>query len=240
MTSLSLALPVDVTAEQENDSLGGFILPADVYKGKLDMVYLDKSPNGAICINIHFNTGSHIVRNTVYISNRKGEFTYNAGKVAKPLPGYSQMDAFFKAVTGKGIAQQVSATKTIKIYNYDLRKEVPEEREVFVELIGTQAQVGILQVKEEKTNKVSVDPKNKPYTEGTGEFREFNELSKWFDEDGLTTAEKASGETSPEFLEKWRDKFSYKVTVRNAKVKAPSNAGITSGMPDIPSKSLFS
>jgi len=240
MTSLSLALPSDVTAEQENDSLGGFILPAGVYKGKLDMVYLDKSPNGAICVNIHFNTGTQVVRNTVYISNRKGEFTYNNGKENKPLPGYSQMDAFFKAVSDKGIAQQVSATKTIKIYNYDLRKDVPEEREVFVELIGLPAQVGILHVKEEKTNKDSVDPKNKPYTEGTGEFREFNELSKWFDEDGLTNAEKASGETTPVFLEKWKDKFSDKITVRNAKVKAPNNVGVTSGMPDIPTKSLFS
>ena len=237
--SNSLALPTGVTADQEKDSLGGGILPAKTYPGKIKLVYLDKSDKGAISVNIHFEeeAGGRTVKQTTYISNQKGEYVYVKDGKTFPLPGYSQMNAFFEATTGKGIAEQETTTKTIKLYIFKDGKGGDQlvEREVFMDLQDHACVAGIILVSEEKATKDS------NYKDGTGEFREFNEFGKWFDTDGLTATERAGGLTEPVFIHDWKKKFMDQTVVRKAKNPGAA-AGGTDGAPAAkaaPSKSLF-
>lgn len=226
--SLDLNLPSNVKTEKERDTLGGGALSTDVYKGIVTLAYLDKSANGATSVNIHFKTDSgQEVRQTVYISNRNGEFTYkdkNTGE-AKPLPGYTQMNAFFEAVTGKGIGQQVMEEKTIKLYDFEEKKEMPKQRTIFMDAINQPLAIGIVHVQEEKATKES------GYKNGTGEFRDINEFDKFFDPtSGLTNVEKQAGETTPAFLKAWKDKKGGKTVIRKAKVSG-TGSGAKAGSP---------
>ncbi len=219
---MDLNLPSNVVLEEERDSVGGGTLESGVYLGVIELAYLDAAPSGAISVNINFKTDANRnVRQTIYISNKKGEFVYkNKDNKDNPLPGYAQMDAFFTAVTGKGIAQQSLEEKVINIYNYDLKKEVPQTRKVFMDILNKPIAAGILQVSEERTTKDS------NYTVGTGEYREFNEFNKWFDADtGLTNVEKKAGETEPKVLELWKTVNKGKKVVRNAATRDTSKAG---------------
>lgn len=237
---MSFALPSDVVVVEEKDTVGnGGAVDTNVYSGTLDLVYQDVSKNGAISINIHFNVEDKIVRQTTYISNQAGKFTYNKDGKNYPLPGYSQMDSFFKAVTGKGIAEQEQLEKVLKLYDFEQKKEVPVPRKCFVDAQGQRIAIGILKVSEEKTVKTTETEANgKVKYVGTGEFREINEFDKYFDADsGLTNVEKAGGITEPEFLNIWKTK-----KVGTVKVKAAKNqpaAGSKAGSAAKPATSLF-
>lgn len=223
-----LALPTGVAKEEERDSLGGGTLPAGVYKGTVDMVYLDKAASGAICVVMAIATEGRVVRQTTYISNKAGEFTYGQGKEKKPLPGYTQMDNFFIRATGKGIGEQETEEKTIKVFDFTQRKDVNAQKDVFTGVLNLPIAVGLLDVKEEKSTKES------GYKQGTGEFRAFNEFVKWFDPDtGLTTKENADGVSEPTFLKKWKEQYEGKVTTRLAKITGTTKgaSGVSEGMP---------
>jgi hypothetical protein len=238
---MDLGLASTVKETKETDSLGGkLVLNSSIYKGIINLCYIDKSPKGAINVNIHFKTeAGDVIRETVYISNQAGGFTYkdkNTGEDV-PLPGYSQMNSFFKAVTGKGIAEQSKEEKTIKVWDNDAKAEVPAQRLVFMDVHNKPIAAGILKISEEKTTKES------NYKQGTGEFFDKNEFSKWFDADtGLTTVEKAAGVTNPEFFNDWKTKNEGKVITRKAKI--PAAQGATAGSPAssaavAPTTSLF-
>lgn len=233
-------LGADVKVEEEKDVIGGrVVLNTAVYPGLIDLCYLDASTGGAKNINIHFKTeNGDVIRETVYISNKAGSFTYKDKDTGepKPLPGYSQMDAFFKAVTGKGIAEQITEEKTISLYDKDANKELPVKRTVFMDVHKQPIAAGIYKVEEEKTTKES------NYTQGTGEFYEKNAFDKWFDADtGLTAVEKAANKTEAEFLPKWMEKNEGKVRIIKAKKPGTPGSAASSGAPDAarPTTSLF-
>lgn len=238
--SNSLALPTGVVADVEKDSLGGGVIPAKTYPGKIKLVYMDKSDKGAVSINIHFEeaAGSRTVKQTTYISNQAGAFVYTDknGK-AQPLPGYSQMNAFFEATTGKGIAEQETSAKTIKLYIFKDGKgsEQLVERDVFMALQDHECVAGILLVSEEKATKES------NYKDGTGEYREFNEFGKWFDSEGFTATERAGELKDPIFIHDWKKKNMDQTQIRKAKNPGAA-AGGTAGAPaagNTTTKSLF-
>jgi len=237
---MSFDLPSNVVVEEEVDTVGtGGAVDSNVYAGVLDLVYMDKSKNGAVSINIHFNTDGKIIRNTTYISNQAGKFTYNKEGKEYPLPGYSQMDSFFKAVTGKGIADnQTMEEKHLKVWVDG--KEVLQPRKCFMDAQGKKIAIGVLKVSEEKTVKTDQKEANgKDKYVGTGEFRDTNEFDKYFDaETGLTNVEKAGGITEPEFLNTWKEKKVGFVKVKKAK-NQPA-AGSKPGAPAKPASSLFS
>lgn len=233
------ALPTGVVADVEKDSLGGGVIPANLYPGKLKLVYMDQSESGAKSVNIQFETAAgQLVRQTIYVSNRAGEFVYVKDGKTFPLPGYSQMNAFFEAVTGKGFADQVTTTKTIKlrIFKDGVGSDQNVEREVFVDLNDEPCAVGILLISEEKATKES------GYKDGTGEFREVNEFAKWFDAQGFTTTERAGELKEPVFAADWKKKYKDGTIVRKAKNPGTASgavAGAPAGAADAPKKSLF-
>ena len=231
--STNFALPAGVKQEEERDSVGSSgPLESGVYDGTIEMVYLGASEKGAKNFTIVFKTASgRTVRQTIYYTNRAGELTYmcKRDKVPKPLPGYTQLSQIIESITGKPITDgQDIETKSIKEMDWSVRKEVPVEREVFMDTVGIKMKVAVLKVAEEKTTAES------NYKDGTGEFRDINEFDKFFDEDGVSNIERKAGKTEAAFMATWLTKNDAKTKVRKAKNPGTKAAAPVAGAPIAP------
>jgi len=197
---------------KEEDVLGGSrTVPSNVYTAGVKMAYLDKAASGALCVVFDFallvNGKERNHKETIYISNKEGSFTYKDKKDQsdQPLPGFVMVDTICKTITGKSITQLTTETKTIKVYDFDQKAEVPKEKEVLMELLRGKLELGILEITVDKTTKDQTGA----YVP-TGETRDQNELSKVFNSDGMTLLEKDSGATESKFKNAWIAQYAEK------------------------------
>ena len=196
---------------KEEDVLGGSrTVPSNVYPAGIKLAYLDAAASGAICVVFDFamlvNGKERNHKETIYISNKNKEFTYKDKQSGedKPLPGFITVDSICKAVTGKSITELSTEKKMVKVYDYDQKAEVPQEKEVLMDLIRGKLELGIIETIVDKN--VKTDNGYVP----SGETREQNELSKVFNEDGLTQLEKESGATEAKFKAAWLEQYAGK------------------------------
>lgn len=202
--SLFAAIQNSNVQTKEEDVLGGSrTVPSNVYPAGIKLAYLDKSAKGAICVVFDFalmvNGKECTHKETFYISNAAGSFTYKDKKTGedKPMPSFVTVDTICKVVTGKGLAELSSEKKMVKVYDYDQKAEVPQEKEVLMDLVRGKLELGILEVTVDKN--VKSDTGYVP----SGETRDINEVSKIFTEEGLTLVEKDAGKTETKFKEAW-------------------------------------
>ena len=196
---------------KEEDVLGGSrTVPSNVYPAGIKLAYLDAAASGAICVVFDFamlvNGKERNHKETIYISNKNKEFTYKDKQSGedKPLPGFVTVDSICKAVTGKSITELSTEKKMVKVYDYDQKAEVPQEKEVLMDLIRGKLELGIIETIVDKN--VKTDNGYVP----SGETREQNELSKVFNEDGLTQLEKESGAAEAKFKAAWLEQYAGK------------------------------
>ena len=212
----------NIQTKEEDVLGGGRTVPSNVYPAGIKLAYLDAAASGAICVVFDFamlvNGKERNHKETIYISNKNKEFTYKDKQSGedKPLPGFVTVDSICKAVTGKSITELSTEKKMVKVYDYIQKAEVPQEKEVLMDLIRGKLELGIIEAIVDKTAKnASYDPSqpkqgnNLPYLP-TGETREQNELSKVFNEDGLTQLEKESGATEAKFKTAWVEQYAGK------------------------------
>ena len=211
---------------KEEDVLGGSrTVPSNVYPAGIKLAYLDAAASGAICVVFDFamlvNGKERNHKETIYISNKNKEFTYKDKQSGedKPLPGFVTVDSICKAVTGKSITELSTEKKTIKVYDYDQKAEVPQEKEVLMDLIRGKLELGIIETIVDKN--VKTDNGYVP----SGETREQNELSKVFNEDGLTQLEKESGATEAKFKAAWVEQYAGKKINKAKGAAAGAKAG---------------
>ena len=206
---------------KEEDVLGGSrTVPSNVYPAGIKLAYLDAAASGAICVVFDFamlvNGKERNHKETIYISNKNKEFTYKDKQSGedKPLPGFVTVDSICKAVTGKSITELSTEKKMVKVYDYDQKAEVPQEKEVLMDLVRGKLELGIQELTVDKTVKSDTGE----YVP-TGETRDINELSKVFTEDGLTLVEKEAGTTEAKFKAAWIKQYADK-KINKAKGKA--------------------
>ncbi len=223
----------DVVEDQETDSLGGGPLDSALYDFVIKMAYIGKSKGGAMSVNLTLESGKDTLRQVIYISSgdaKGNKFTYTDknDKTEKPLPGYSQINSLCLLAVGKPLKELDPENKTIGIWNYDLKKEVPTEVPVLMDLMGEEISAGILQIIEDKYQ-----------AEGT---RKINEIDKWFrTKDKLTVAEILAEATEAAFADKWVTKNTGitrdKSTGGGGSTGTPAAQG--TGDAPAPKKSLF-
>ena len=220
---------------QEKDVLGG-TLQTNVYDAKIKVAYLGAAASGAINVTLEaeltVNGKPRNYRETMYISNRAGSFTYKSKDgTDEPLPGYALFDSICKAAIGKSLHELTPELKMVRI-KADAQ---PEQREVFMELLGQPIKLGISEETVDKTAKNDSTGKYEP----TGETRDENVISKAFDADGLTSLEREAGKTEPEFMNSWIAKLAGKkvnkakgktVTAGKVAGSATANAGAALNM----------
>lgn len=214
----------------ERDSLGGgYILPSDIYMLVIETAYLQPATSGAVGVVLRFKTkeGNKDYRETIYITNKSGETFYVKDGQQHLLPGYLMIDTLCQMVTGNSLEKQNTELRTVKVYDPELQKEVPAEREVLADLQGGLVYAGIIKSVEDKTKKNdaydAARPKqgtNLPYLP-TGETRESNAISKFFHSESKQTLAEAIAGTDSKFFADWLTKYKDQV-INNAK-------GVTGG-----------
>ena len=228
----------DASIQAETDSVGGGgVLDSGIYHSNLTLAYLSKSKGGALALNIHFKTAEgREGRQQLWMTSgdAKGNKNFYEDKQGnkKFLPGFLHANALCLLTVGKEISQMVPEQKVVNLYNPELKKEVPTQTDVLVDLIGQEVYLALQNQTVDKT----VQADNGTYVP-TGETRQQNELDKVFRlRDQLTVAEIKAQATEPAFFKTWTEKFAGKVIDRTNKqagaVGAPAGrAPLMGGQP---------
>lgn len=227
--------------EQQEDRIGGYsVKESDIYTGKIKAAYAGKSKGGAMSISLIVDLSGSEYRETVYITNRKGEnfFTSQDNKKV-PLPGFSIINDVCLMTTGEPLSSQETEEKVINLYDYDAKKELPTKVDMLTGLIGEEISLGILKVIEDK----NVDDGTGKYVP-SGETREVNVTNKVFHTGTkMTSAEALNGAEEAKFWDTWSTKNK---GVTQNKAKGASASGgkpvqrpTPTGGSGAPVKSLF-
>ena len=210
----------------EEDRLGGFqVLPTDIYKGVMEVVYAVKSKSSD-SQGLHFSFKSDdgkVFKDTAYITNRNNENFYidKKDKVTKHLlPSWLDMDSLCLMATGLPLTEQETEQKTVNVWNFDLKKDVPTEVTAFTGLTGKRIAIAI----QEST--VDVTKKNDAMKwVPNGETKNENSVAKFFHEESMrTSSEVMTGQEDSIFAPKWLEKNQGKV--HNKAKGAQGTAGV--------------
>jgi hypothetical protein len=242
--------------EESQDRLGGNFgaVDTDIYSGTIKALYAGKSTSSeARSVSIILETNGREYREVFWVTNGKGEnfFLNKDDKTKKvPLPGFTIVDDICLVATGKPLAEQEAEDKVIKLYDSEVKKELPKSVPMITEAIGKPISLGVLKqivnknVKNEQTGKY----------EPTAESREENVTDKVFDtESKLTVVEARAGSTEAAFWGGWlernkgktRDRRSIKEGEAGAAGAPPKSRAAGSATPPAanqtaaPRKSLF-
>ena len=223
-----LTVGADVEAQEERDNLGS-VLKSGVYPMTIKMAYFDKAKSGANNVNIVAEReDGRAYKETVYLTSAAGKNYYvdkRSGK-KQTLPGYNLVNTLVQVAADTPLAKAAVEKKMVKIYDYEKREEVPQERMVLTELTNVKVQLGVREIHE---NKMAKDDNGK-YTIVLPEIREQNEIDKIFTADGLTLSERKVGKTEPEFKAEWEGKFKGKVKDKTQAASA-APTGAVAGAP---------
>lgn len=188
---------------------GGGVLETNVYDCTVKLAYVGKSQSSdAQNITVILDHEGREIRETIYITNRNGENTYQDKKDETKrhfLPGFVLIDDLCLFTTENELAEQNIEEKTVEIYDFDARKEVPTNVPVLVDLIGKPVSAAVFHDITNKQKKVGND-----YVD-TNEKREFNSIEKFLHpETKKTISEYKNGVEEATYYPKWVEKYAGK------------------------------
>lgn len=233
--------------EEAQDRLGGFApLDTDIYTGVIKMAYAGQSTGGARNVSLVVDFEGREYRETVYVTNRKGEnFYLNPQDKSKKvsLPGFLTIEHLCIVTTGKPLNEQQAEEKVVKIYDPEARQELPTSVMMLTGLLGQTASFGIVKQLENKSDKVGDE-----YIPNA-ETRDTNVIDKIFHtETKLTVPEATKGVEEAVFWDAWVDKNKGvtrdKRTIKDGEAGQAGRPGAARSAPQAsggaPKKSLFS
>ena len=218
-------------------------IPSGVYNCEVKLVYAGKSPvSNAQNITVVATSGNNEIKETIYISNKAGENFYPDKKDGskRPLPGFTTIDDLCLLITGQPLADMETETKTVKLYDFDAKAEVPTEVECITALHGKNVKLAVLREIVDKQKKDG----NGAY-QNTGETRTQNTIDKVLHaETGRTVNEYRHEVETPEFMTTWieRNKDKDRNKAKGASEGSSGPGLVGSGKPggsSSPAKSLF-
>lgn len=223
-------LKQDDAIADETDTLGGGMPDSGAYEAAVDMAYVEESSGGAMGLHLSLATANGgQIRQTIYMTSgkQKGQknFYIDRQNNKQYLPGFTQAQSLVNLTIGKNLDEMTPEARTIMVYDYDAKKELPTEKQVLTELLTQKIVVGVI--------KQTVN-KNVKNSEGvyvpTAETRDELVIDKFFESGtGCTTVEKKAGLAKGEFLAKWVAKNAGTVRDRTVPVEGGSAPAATEG-----------
>lgn len=210
------------TGVEEDFMGGGGVLDTDIYNVKIKTAYIGKaSSSEARNITLLMDYKGREVRSQIWVSNKKGEVTYQdkTSKEDKNLPGFNQINSLCLLVAGKSLGEMEIEELTVKLYDYDTKKEIPQAVECLTALHGEMINIALQRQTVDKTAK---NDATGDY-EATGETRDQNEVVKFFAADKLVTISEVA-----EFIKSLGGNFDDEVENGNL-LKAISKMGDEAG-----------
>lgn len=229
--------------EAEGDRLGGgSLLDTAIYDATVKLAFVGKaSASNAQSITVHLDINGIEFRDTFWVTNRNGENFYPDKKdpsKKRPLPGFTMVDDLALLTTGLPLSELDVEEKVVRLYDYTLKKEIPQNVLVIVDMLGKPVTVAVI--------KQIVDKQQKDTSgvyQNTGETREENVADKFFHtESRRTVTEVREGMEEAVFYSKWAEKNNGKVINRakGAEGRTGAPARPTAGAPAAAKKkSLF-
>jgi hypothetical protein len=229
-------MKMDEKIQDEKDSLGGgqfSPLESGLYKVLIKNAYVTISAGGATAINLVLQTedGKEIrdqqwvtsgtakgCTNTYKVKNKDGAET---GEEAY-LPGFSNINSLCFLTLNKNFPEMETENKTIMLYDYTSKTDVPTEVPVLTELLGKTVVAGIVK---ETVDKMAKNDQTGKY-EPTGKVYDKNAITKYFRaDDMMTTTELKSGAEKAEFHESWSKTWTGKTVDRSTAKQATGTKG---------------
>lgn len=210
-------LKTDDTIETSGDSLGGtknVVLDSNIYPMTIKLAYGTYSKGKALALNLVLETeDKKLLKQQLWLTSgeAKGCLNYymakdpNTGKntLKKYLPGFEMANSLCLMVLEKAISEVTTEEKTIMLYDFTAKSEVPTAVNMITELLGKQVFAGVTK---QIVNKRVKHP-------GTGEYvaitetREENEIDKFFHYPSGLTITEAKAKAEPKFKEQWAKKW---------------------------------
>jgi len=190
------------------DIIGGnFEVPkTDVYPITLGHVYTTKTSKGGTAITIigKYEDGTEF-KKTIYPTSTKSGVEKNTylGKDNKPvyLADFLHFDALCLLVLGKPASEVTTEDKMVKIFDNDLKKEVPKKVATFVDFNGKQvllALTRVLKTKQKIVGDTYVD------AEGTRTEQNLDKVFRYVDRKTVTEVSTQSDAT---YMDAWLAKY---------------------------------
>lgn len=216
--------------EEVSDRLGGFQpLDTDAYPATIKAMYAGQSAGGARNVTILADVGGREYRETIYVTNKKGENFFlnkNDPKKKVPLPGFTTIDNICLLTTGIPLAEQATEEKVVNVYDADAGREMPKAVQMLTDVLASpEIILGILRQLENKSEKDG----NGNYI-ATAETRETNAIDVVFHtERKMTVSEARAGAENAAFYEAWVNKN--KGETRDRRTIKDGDASGTAGRP---------
>jgi hypothetical protein len=197
-------------------------LDSDIYGATIKMIFVGQAKSGARNVTIQLKTADgKDYSETIYVTNKEGKNTYEKDGKEFFLPGFLLVNNLAIMTTGKGLHDFVEddiETKTVKLYDYDAKKELPTDVQAVVPMIGKQVMVAIL---EEEFAKSKLNESTKKY-EPTGEYGVRNVMVKAYNPETRQTAVEMRDDKEAAQADSWLEanKGKLKTVERTA---APAN-----------------
>lgn len=214
----------DAEKAVEKDTLGGGnrLRDTDVYDGIIKLAYLTKSDKSkAQALNIEFEDEHGKFKDTIWFMNGQGKVVNDKGEYSK---NFLKANSICLLACGKPLVKLEPETKTINLYNFDKKADVPTDVPMIVELCGKAITFAIQRIKENKQKK-----NDSGVYEPINEAREINAIAKVFrSKDGKTEQEIRGGQEAT-FKAKWQEANKGQTWDRFKEVTGQGNAGAPGG-----------
>ena len=227
--------------EETQDRLGGGneALPTDAYDATIKMMYVTTAASGAMAMNIVVDIAGKEHRFQEWVTNKQGENFYpdkQDPKKKMPLPGFTTVEDICLLVTGEGLSDQDAEEKTVKIYNFEEKKDIPTPVPVLTATINKPIKLGVVREIVPVQKKGDSGSYEDQFDEnGKLKTRTQNTIDKVFHpETGRTVNEYRHEVETPEFLTAWIERRQGKDNdskVRNASSNGASGGASGSGRP---------
>lgn len=159
----------------------------DIYGATIKMIFAGQAKSGArnVTIQLKLDNGKDY-NETIYLSNKEGKNTYEKDGKEYYLPGYLLVNNLAIMTTDKPLAELESEveTRTVKLYDFDAKKEVSTDVPAVIPMIGKKV---LIAIQEEEFEKQKMNDTTKKY-EGTGEVGIKNVIVKAYDPETKRTA----------------------------------------------------
>lgn len=196
-------------------------LDTGAYSGELKMIFAGAAASGArnVTLQVKFDNGKEYSE-TVYISNKEGKNTYIKDGKEYYLPGFLLVNNLAVLTTGKGLFDLVKDVeeRTVKLYDYDAKKEIATNVPAIIPMIGKRV---LLAIQEEEYAKQKKNDATGKY-EDSGEYGIRNTIVKAFDPETLQSAVEKEEGTEAKALESWVN-FNKGKLKEAKKTAAPAN-----------------
>ena len=221
-------------------------LPTDIYNLIVKYAYAQKSKGGAMGVNLVLTTADdREIKVTEWITSgdaKGNSSTYKSVdkktgvSTDKPLPGFSVVDSLCKMLTGKGILACDNEKRTIKLYDFTAKAEIPVEVDMLVELVGKPVCGAVLHQIQDKRAKNDATGKYEP----NGQTFSTNVIEKYLSPDERKTSAEIANSLNADWQEKWLAKWKDQIDDQSTEVKSAGLKGAPAANGEAaPKTSLF-